>query len=83
MFCLMDTGASPSCIGGNAAKSFLESGQECKCMKSYVKPANGNRQNVVGLNEMKITFEVCEKDITIFIVPRLDGDLSWVSIFGT
>lgn len=75
MLGLLDTGASITCIGSDAARNFLESGAPFKKLKSTVQTADGKGQNVVGYTKAFVTFRDSEMPITVFIVPGLDKDL--------
>lgn len=71
---LLDTGASISCLGSQAAKEFLESDENFKRIKSAVRTADGNAQEVVGFKKTQIIFRGVSKDIVLYIVPTLAQD---------
>lgn len=56
MLGLLDTGASISCIGSEAAQNFLSSGARYRKLKSSVRTADGKPQKVIGYVETSVTF---------------------------
>lgn len=68
---LLDTGANISCIGGDLAlRDFSKFPQFVGC-KSFVRTADGNKQNVLGWLDSKMTFMNTTKSDRLFIIPTI------------
>lgn len=72
---LLDTGASVSCLGSQAALEFLDSKVPFKKLGTTVKTADGKPQNVVGVLKTDITFQNKVLHILLYIVPSLSQNL--------
>lgn len=72
---LLDTGASVSCLGGDAAKEFLNSNIGFRKIRSGVKTADGKIQVVSGFIKTEIVFRGISKILTLYIVPNLSQNL--------
>lgn len=72
---LLDTGASVSCLGAQAAGNFLDSPRDFRKIKSIIRTADGKSQDVVGVVETGITFRGKTRPIRLYIVPNLSQNL--------
>lgn len=72
---LLDTGANISCIGADLANHpFHHYKNFIKC-KSFVRTADGKRQEIKGWIEVDIDFKGQTKTIKLFIIPAISSRL--------
>lgn len=71
VFALLDSGASITCIGSQAAKNFIESGEKYHPLNECVKTAGGGEHRIVGYIEEEIEFRGIARKMTIYIIPDL------------
>lgn len=72
---LLDTGASVSCLGSEAAMELLTTNNLYKKISSFVKTADGKTQMVTGYINTEIYFRGITKPIKLFIIPSLSQNL--------
>lgn len=75
MMGLLDTGASVTCLGSQAAIDFLSSQTPYKKLNTKVNTADGKPQNIVGVFTTEIVFREKSLPMTIYIVPSLSQNL--------
>lgn len=75
MIGLLDTGASISCLGSQAASDFLTSMVPYKALNMSVKTADGKSQRVLGILDTEIVFRGKLASIKMYIVPTLSQNL--------
>lgn len=72
---LLDTGANVSCIGGDLAKTDFTKYPTFNRCKSFVKTADGKRQNILAWIDVTITFKEKTSNLKIFIIPTISQRL--------
>lgn len=75
MIGLLDTGASVSCLGSQAARNILVSNEKVRRFNTSVNTADGKPQDVKGVLTTDIAFRGKVVPISLFIVPSLSQDL--------
>lgn len=68
---LLDTGANVSCVGGDLAKQNLSKYPNFTACKSYVKTADGKRQEVLGWIVAKVSFMNKTNNLKFYIIPTI------------
>lgn len=69
--CLLDSGASVSCFGGNINNFFVSFGFQLEHFKSFVTTADGKVQNVFGTMDIPVSFKDKKHIISFFVIPTL------------
>lgn len=72
---LLDTGASVTCLGAQAAIDFLGSQIPYKKLNTTVNTADGKPQRIAGVFTTEVVFRNKSEPITIYVVPNLSQDL--------
>lgn len=72
---LLDTGASVSCLGSQAALEFLSSNIPYKKLHTTVNTADGKPQHISGVFTTDIVFRGKSLPLTIYVVPNLSQNL--------
>lgn len=72
---LLDTGANISCLGQDLAKIDFSGKAGYRKIKSTVKTADGQAQNVTGLIEADLSYKNKTRKISLYIVPTLQQKL--------
>lgn len=72
---LVDTGASVTCIGGTAARSFLERDVPYRRLRETISTAGGSQCNIAGYVDCDIGFRGEKKGFRVYIVPDLKYEL--------
>lgn len=72
---LLDTGASVSCLGSQAAMDLLNSNEPFRKLNTSVRTADGKPQVVIGVLTTEVDFKGKILPLTLFIVPSLSQNL--------
>lgn len=72
---LLDSGASISCLGKNANVLLNKLNLRVKGVKSSVRTADGNSQEVVGYVDVEISYKSQIRLIRLYIIPSLSQEL--------
>lgn len=72
---LLDSGASISCLGGDAAKKISDWELPFKPINTSVKTASGAEQKVMGYSDVIVSYGEKRRLIRLYVVPSLTLDL--------
>lgn len=72
---LLDSGASVSCLSGNAAKMFLSKNIPYKHFHNFVEAAGGQQYKILGYIDSNVEYKTQNKRIRFYIIPDLKQDL--------